>query len=291
MAENEKALEGRRRSPSYPVIAIDEAVDKARLIYTQDKRAFTPFEAVVDHLGYTVKKKGGRSARTVSALKQYGLLDERNGQYRVSDLAFQILETPNDAPERVRLIKKAALSPRIFRKLLNYYSGELPSDPALRSHLIFQEGFNPDSVKDFLKVFRGTIDIAKPLPEDYTGDDESEADEQPQTGARAMSQQPAQSLRSPTREEGARITSTYTASQLQGLGIQGAFNAPLASGEKDLKLNISADTQARIVFNGQVTQEAIELLAAMLEIQKRTFPKEADLPKDEPTAQNDEGGE
>ena len=51
----------------------------------------------------------------------------------------------------------------------------------------------------------------------------------------------------------------------------------LAEGETEFKFNISQNSRARIVFTGEVTQEAIELLAEMLNIQKRTFPKEADL--------------
>jgi|SRR5262249_8994476 len=51
----------------------------------------------------------------------------------------------------------------------------------------------------------------------------------------------------------------------------------LAEGETELKFNISQNSKARIVFSGQVTQEAIELLAKMLDLQKLTFPKEVDL--------------
>src|SRR5947209_19309667 len=107
MSENEKSIDAKKlRSPSYPVLAIDEAIEKVRLIYREDRRAFTPFEAVISHMNYTAKKKGGRSARAVSTLKQYGLLEERGKQYRITDLAFRILEMPEESPERAQLVRE-----------------------------------------------------------------------------------------------------------------------------------------------------------------------------------------
>jgi hypothetical protein len=201
MSEDEKSLDiqkKKHRSPNYPVISIDESIDKLRQVYRQDKRALTTYEAITGHLGFTAKKRSGRSARVVAALRQYGLLDEQAGKFRVSDLGFKILEMPEDSQERGQLIKEAALNPPAFRKLLNYYDGELPSDAALRSHLIFQEKFNPESVPDFIRVFRRTMEVANPSPSDYTAGEESEVvdrpawlDEQPLFGGKPMQQQSA----------------------------------------------------------------------------------------------------
>ena len=57
----------------------------------------------------------------------------------------------------------------------------------------------------------------------------------------------------------------------------GQGGTPLAEGETELRVNIAHNSQARIVFTGQVTQEAIDLLSDILKIQKRTFPTEAQL--------------
>lgn len=193
MSEDEKTLDTQKkkhRSPNYPVISIDEAIDKLRQIYRQDKRALTTYEAVITHLGFTAKKRSGRSARVVAALRQYGLLDEQAGKFRVSDTGFRVLEMPEDSQERAQLIKEAALNPPAFRKILSYYEGEVPSDAALRSHLIFQEKFNPESVSDFIRVFRRTIEVANPSPEDYTSGEESEVADKPLTGGAPKMQPP-----------------------------------------------------------------------------------------------------
>jgi len=167
----------RKRSPRYPVLAIDEAVTKVRAIYNADRRAFATFDSILEHMGYKVKeKKGGRSARIVATLKQYGLLEDKAGKYRVSDMAFRILELPEDSPERAQLIKQAALSPAVISKVLKHYQGVIPSDTTLRSHLILEEEFNPDSAEEFIKVLRRTISVVHPESGDYNSESSEELD-------------------------------------------------------------------------------------------------------------------
>jgi hypothetical protein len=151
--------EGKRhRSPGYPVIALGEAIEKARLVFQQDKRAFTTPDAIISHLGY---KKGGSARRVVSALRQYGLLDEEAGRYRVSDLGFKVLHLPEASEERMRLVRQAAQNPPIIRRVVEDFQGELPSDTTLKEHLILTEKFNPDSVDSFIGVLRETLGLVK----------------------------------------------------------------------------------------------------------------------------------
>jgi hypothetical protein len=192
MSQDEKTAVGeakQRRSPISPIIPIDEAIEKARLIYAKDKRAFTDFKTLSEHIGYKVKYKGGTAGRMLSALKQYGLLDEKAGQFRISEMAWKILEMDESLEERTRLIKTAALRPPMIRKVLKIYDGELPSDSTLRNYLLFTEGFNTDSAANFIKVLRRTVELVKPYPADYNAGEESERAEQPK-GAAPVSRQP-----------------------------------------------------------------------------------------------------
>lgn len=179
-AEKEKQPQKKRqRSPGYPGIPIDDAITRIGQVYQQDRRAFTTYDAILEHLGYSAKNRSGTSGRAISALRQYGLLDEQDNNFRVSELGFRILHLPEGSEEQRQLIKTAALKPQIFRKLLTQYRGEVPSDAALRSHLVLREGFNPDSVDQFIRVFRRTIEIANPSAEDYsTGEELDVADGQ-----------------------------------------------------------------------------------------------------------------
>jgi hypothetical protein len=271
MSTPERTIErGRRhRSPSSPGIPIDDAIDRVRQIYEHDRRAFTTVEAILEHLGYSTRGGlSGTSGRVVSALRQYGLLDEQGGQFRVSDLAFRILHLPEGSDERADLVRQAALTPPIFRNLLTFYQGEIPSDAALRSRLVLHEGFNPDSVEQFIRVFRRTLSIANPSVEDYTAGEEPSETPESQAGGTPQMQRPT---RSPTKEELNRIFASATAAQLHALGV------PVPNAGKELRFNISRDSEAQVIFRGPVTQEAIDKLAKLLELQKDTFPTQAEL--------------
>jgi hypothetical protein len=73
------------------------------------------------------------------------------------------------------------------------------------------------------------------------------------------------------REVFNRLAASRTQSDLTALGY------PSPPEGKELRFNISRDTEARVSFHGPVTQEAIERLAALLELQKDTFPTKAEL--------------
>jgi hypothetical protein len=98
--------------------------------------------------------------------------------------------------------------------------------------------------------------------------EESEGDEQPPMGGKPMQQPPSTS----GQGRGAFTPQPKTP----------PIEQPLAPGERELKLNISRDTQARVIFTGPVTQEAVEKLAALLDMQKDTFPTKAELEASRP---------
>lgn len=270
MSQDEKNVTAeakQRRSPISPMIAIDEAIQKARLIYAKDKRAFTDFKTISEHIGYKVKYKGGTAGRALSALKQYGLLDEKGGQYRISEAAWKILEMEEGSEERKRLIKEAALRPPMIRRILGHYDGELPSDATLRNHLLFTEGFNTDTASNFIRVLRRTIELVNPASGDYNAGEESEgAGELPFTGATPMQQTPP-----------------FTGHPKPE--VRQAFNptpqptphaAPVPPPADGFQFQIS-ERSVNVLFNGVVTQEAIKKLIKYLEISVDDFPSKKEL--------------
>jgi hypothetical protein len=284
MSANEKTINGtdkekssqkkRQRSPGYPAIPIDDAITRIGQVYQRDRRAYTTYNAVLEHLGYSAKNRSGTSGRIVSALRQYGLLDEENDQLRVSDLAFRILHTANESEERAELIRQAAFKPPIFRKLLSHYKGELPSDAALRNHLVLREGFNPDSIEQFIRVLRRTVEIANPSAQDYSIGEEVDGLERHQGGT--PMQPDSQSHVTVTPTPRAAFTPTPT------LQNQQSGHLPLPQGESVLVFKISRDTEARVFFTGQVTQEAIDKLSALLNLSKDAYPMKAELEQPRP---------
>lgn len=210
-----------KRSPNYPVIPIDEAIDKVRLIYAKDRRAYAGFNALLEHMGYKVRdKKGGRSARIVATLKQYGLIEDRDGQYRVSEDAARIIDLSDDSPERAEIIRKAAFRPAMTAKVLKHYKGEIPSNTTLRDHLILKEEFNRDSAEEFVKVLRGTIGVVKPTTEDYNAGESSEGEEkQPPSppGEKPRMQTQQQHTPPPKPPAGQRTYPLYLSKETEGV--------------------------------------------------------------------------
>ena len=74
---------------------------------------------------------------------------------------MEIVSLPESDPRRLKAIKEAAISPSIYAELIEQYRDtNLPNDDTLGGELIAYKGFNPNSVKEFLKAFRETMDFA-----------------------------------------------------------------------------------------------------------------------------------
>jgi hypothetical protein len=152
------------RSPGYPAIDLETALERAKQIKDAEKRNFAPIEAVMKHWGYI--SKSGPVLTTWAALIKFGLLEpkgtgtERQG--RITDLAWNILiDNREESPDRVKAIQEAALSPTIHQKLWDRYEGNLPSDETFRIHLLRDYKFTEGAVKDFISQFKRTIAFAK----------------------------------------------------------------------------------------------------------------------------------
>ena len=153
-----------RRSPSYPAIDLEIALQRTRVLFEKEGRHPAPIAAVVQHWGYGPKSSSGLVA--VAALKKFGLVDESgSGPTRalsLSALALRILldERP-DSPERASAIREAALSPAIHSELWQKYQGSVPSDATLRHFLRLEKNFTESAVAEFIAEFRRTIEFSR----------------------------------------------------------------------------------------------------------------------------------
>jgi len=151
-----------KRSPGYPLISLEEAIQKAKILWDKDKDNYIPLAAAYEHLGY--RSTGGYAARIIAALKKFELISEKQDAIKLTEEAIDLaLLNPSD--ERYNeIIKKLALRPSTYEKIFKKYNGNLPSDNTLRIELIKGYGFNPESVEVFLSSFRETLEFAG-LPE------------------------------------------------------------------------------------------------------------------------------
>ena len=155
--EEKKTKRSVQRSPNYPAFSLREAIEKAKVIYDQEKRSYTTSDVIAAHLGYN-QAVGGPGGRALSAMRQYGLLDESEGKVRLSDAAYYLIHYPADSQERIQATKAAIRKPALFSELLTEYKDGLPSDQTLHSTLL-RRGFNPSVIADVIRTFRDTVAV------------------------------------------------------------------------------------------------------------------------------------
>jgi hypothetical protein len=152
----------RGRSPSYPAIDLSMAIQRARQLWSEERQHPASVDTISRHWGY--KSFNGPASLTLAALKKFGLVqDEGTGtgrRARVSDLAVDILENPDEAARRAA-IQRAALNPAIHRELWEKYGARSPSDANLRWELTRERGFTDTGVDEFIPEYRTTVDFAQ----------------------------------------------------------------------------------------------------------------------------------
>jgi hypothetical protein len=246
-------MEKQSRSPRYPQVSLREALTRINEVYIQEGRHKADKEVVAKDLGYS--GINGASLGMIAALKHFGLLESAGDGLRVSDDAIAIIELPRNDPQRAAAIRKAAYAPKLFAELDEMYGAKPPSDENLRLTLI-KRGFNPNAATSIVRTYRDTISLVDEETEGYT---------------------------SGSPEPMKRSEDVMSAAQPQAHSLYDFFKAarpdpiqpPQESGGTVLSFKISQDSEARIVFSGHVTQEAIEKLIRLLDVSKDTFPTKA----------------
>ena len=155
----------RHRSPNYPFINLEKAIERTRQIYDADRRHEVPVK-VVSEKRWEYKPGSSQGDQTLGALRAFGLVEVAGSgdkrMVKISDRAYRILASAQDAPER---IKDAALSPTLHGELWQKYGTDgLPSDDVIRNYLLFERPggrFNEDVVDSFIGRFKETISFAK----------------------------------------------------------------------------------------------------------------------------------
>jgi hypothetical protein len=225
------------RSPSYPVFSLGTAMEKAEAVYGKDKRSATDADVIASHLGYSAAK--GPGGRAVSALKQYGLLEETSGKYRISDLGYTLIHFDRDSDEWRGAVTEAATRPTLFRELLEEYPSGLPSDAALRNDLL-KRGFNPSAIPEVIAIARDTMSLASPGELVHNQEVEDALQMQDSLQVRLEDARPK------------------------------VLGAPKIVKEI-LTQRVSPECMAQVVFDGPVSQKAVEKLIAYLELAKDNY--------------------
>lgn len=157
----EDAAEGkkRHRSPNYPAVGLREALDRTKQFYGHDGKAGAPPEIAAKHIGFA--SAHGQAMSVLAALKKFGLLEDKAGRVVPTQRAVEILHLPESDQRRAEAIKAAAIAPAIYNEIIQQYASTgLPAESTLKAELVAYKGFNPNSVNDFYKAFKETLDFA-----------------------------------------------------------------------------------------------------------------------------------
>ena len=133
----------RRRSPNYPSINLEEAIDFINKIYKIESSLPVDREVAAKHMGFS--SLSGHSSKILGSLLQFGLLEKLpDSEVRVSDLGTTIL-IPESDKEKEESTRESFDNPTLFRELNQQFEGMKPSPGNLRSQLV-KKGYMKKSV-------------------------------------------------------------------------------------------------------------------------------------------------
>jgi hypothetical protein len=152
------------RSPNYPLIDLETALQKAAVIHRDLRTREVPIALI--HQRWEVKPLSGAGNQLVAALKAYGLMDVTGqGDERKVGISAEGDRILRNAPDKKKLLQTAALRPAIHKELWDLYSGQggIPADDVLTHYLVWERPeprFNDKTVARFIARFRSTLRLA-----------------------------------------------------------------------------------------------------------------------------------
>lgn len=146
-------------SGRFPFINLTKAIERARAIFDNDKGGKgLQMPVAFAAWGYSDKSSGG--FQTVSALKQYGLVDDEGSK---EDRSVVLTEsgrtyflTEIDA-DKANLRDEFARAPQLFAHLLEHWGGGTVEDAVARTYLKTSLGMNEQSARSALGIYKSNL--------------------------------------------------------------------------------------------------------------------------------------
>lgn len=165
----------RMRSPNYPGIPLGQAIDLVGEIHRKNRTNVIDRLSAAQDMGYSGLT--GRSLKLLGALSQFDLLAKvGKGDVRVTPTAVDILHAI-EPDARAAALRRAGMSPKLFREIFERFPDGIPSENVIRSYLV-QQGFADVAIGPVIKSFVETnrfLEDARDI--ESHGDDESDEPE------------------------------------------------------------------------------------------------------------------
>jgi hypothetical protein len=243
------AAQQRDRSPAFPVVALETALQRLEEFDAHFKRSLARPEKVGD--AWNIKTKA-YADRIAAALRYFGLLEyQGTGKGRsviISEEGRKYLRTQQEE-KKLELVKAAALRPKQMATCWNNWGVDRPADAACLDTLM-DSGFSEAGARDFLKVYDATISYAKLSDSDKMMYD----------------------LMGPEPGDHAEDEEETSSDQHQPLK-----KAKLMTGERELTTGLLAkDASFRLIVTGEIGVKEIERLIKKLELDKEILAEQGD---------------
>lgn len=152
----------RQRSPSYPSLTLEQAIDMVEKIHKANRTNVISRETAAKDMGYSGLT--GRSMTVLGSLIQYGLVEKAGkGDIKVTRRAVEILH-PVEESHRVEAIIEASQAPSFFRALRERFTDGVPSENALRAFMV-QSDYNDVAIGPAISAFIETTAYAEKAKE------------------------------------------------------------------------------------------------------------------------------
>jgi len=249
MSENEIIEEKskRHRSPNYPYVGLRQAVERVRKLYEKDGKAGAPPEIAAVHIGFG--KPHGEAMSVLAALKKFGLVSESNGRLAPTQRALEIINLSEADIRRRQAIQDAVMEPAIYRELIEQHrESGWPSNDVLASELVTYRNFNPNAVNAFVEELKDSLQfsgLSEIVALELTVEDSI-----------------------PIMQDSIQVRQSEAGTSSQGRTVP--LSAPRIVKEI-LTQRVSPDCTAQVVFDGAVTQKAVEKLIAYLQLAKDNY--------------------
>ena len=259
MTDAAEMKKSKDRSPSFPYINLERAIDRARLFYAQEKRGVAPYTRAVLHWG--MSEASSAAMQTVSALKAYGLLVEPGGsgksrQLQISDLAIRILlDNRPDSEERQRCIREAAESPTVAADVYQRWPGVLPHDSTLSHYLVVERRFNDATAPSVIKILREN--------QQFAGLHEGAVESSPmETATQPIADDFARHASALMRgEQAPPLDHLRKMSELAGLSVPAPVAEPKQAGHTEQLASMDGDVTVSLHFSSKPDADFYEWIA------------------------------
>lgn len=241
MIDDRKA---RRKSPGFPSLSLPKAIQLVSRVYSGAFDSTIDTHTVLELMGF--RGVSGASRTALSSLKQFGLIEGRDTDNRVTKLAAQILH-PVAEIERLSAIVEASKKPAIFGEIFSQFKGSLPDEKVIKSFLIRNHGFSDVGADSLVKCLKETEDYVSPIRRNY---------KDMISASNGLSDNPESDI----------------SSEKQSFEAVGRNDEIIIKASKVIKVPIAPNCHAVVSLEGEVNQKAIDKLIAFLNLAKDSFP-------------------